>query len=178
MRAIVSGMRKRAALRRKLQILRSLTKTKSVKRSSIIMDALFHIYMLKLKLEAVQREYLHLMAIKTGYIRLIKHLQVPKEVKVEKIKEGFLVRVKCEKAKDTLVSVLEAFEEMGLNVVQGRVSCNNYFSMEAIAAVADGESKDQMDVRVVTQAILRATEINQNGKETRECIVVPQVNNS
>lgn len=99
-------------------------------------------------------------------------------MKVEKIEEGFHVRVKCEKAKDTLVSVLEVFEEMGLNVVQARVSCNNNFSMEAIAAVADGESKDQMDVRVVTQAILRATEINQNGKETRECIVVPQVNNS
>ncbi|CAN6546255.1 unnamed protein product [Malus baccata var. baccata] len=73
---MVSGLRKRVSLRRKLQILRSLTKTKSVKRTSIVVDALPHIYMLKLKLEAVHREYSHLMAIKTDYINLIKHRQV------------------------------------------------------------------------------------------------------
>lgn len=42
------------------------------------MEALLQIYMLKLKLEAVQREYLHLMALKTEYLNLIKHSQVPK----------------------------------------------------------------------------------------------------
>ncbi|KAM1138735.1 hypothetical protein COP1_036629 [Malus domestica] len=168
MRAMVSGLRKRVALRRKLQILRSLTKTKSVKRTSIVVDALPHIYMLKLKLEEVHREYSHLMAIKTDYINLIKHLQVREEVKVEKIEKGFHVRVKCEKAKDTLVSVLEVFEEMGLNVVQARVSCNNNFSMEAIAVVADHQNQEKLDVMVVTQTILRATKINQDGKETHE----------
>ncbi|PQQ21822.1 uncharacterized protein Pyn_19860 [Prunus yedoensis var. nudiflora] len=129
---------------------------KSVKRSSIFMEALVQIYMLKLKLEAVQREYLHLMALKTEYLNRIKHSQ---EVKVEKIEEGFLVRVKCENAGDTLVSVLEAFEEMGLTVLQARISSNNYFSMEAIA-VAENQNQDQLDVRDITQAITRATEIN------------------
>lgn len=42
------------------------------------MEALLQIYMLKLKLEAVQREYLHLMALKTEYLNLIKHSQIPK----------------------------------------------------------------------------------------------------
>ncbi|BFG27966.1 hypothetical protein CerSpe_142400 [Prunus speciosa] len=153
---MVSGLQKRAPLRRKLQNLSSLTKMKSVKRSSIFMEALLQIYMLKLKLEAVQREYLHLMALKTEYLNRIKHSQ---EVKVEKIEEGFLVRVKCENAGDTLVSVLEAFEEMGLTVLQARISSNNYFSMEAIA-VAEKQNQDQLDVRDITQAITRATEIN------------------
>ncbi|KAL6282502.1 hypothetical protein ACE6H2_013431 [Prunus campanulata] len=153
---MVSGLQKRAPLRRKLQNLSSLTKMKSVKRSSIFMEALLQIYTLKLKLEAVQREYLHLMALKTEYLNRIKHSQ---EVKVEKIEEGFLVRVKCENAGDTLVSVLEAFEEMGLTVLQARISSNNYFSMEAIA-VAENQNQDQLDVRDVTQAITRATEIN------------------
>ncbi|CAB4276278.1 unnamed protein product [Prunus armeniaca] len=156
---MVSGLQKRAPLRRKLQNLSSLTKMKSVKRSSIFMEALLQIYMLKLKLEAVQREYLHLMALKTEYLKLIKHSQVPKEVKVEKIEEGFLVRVKCENAGDTLVSVLEAFEEMGLTVLQARISSNNYFSMEAIA-VTENQNQDQLDVRDITQAITRATEFN------------------
>ncbi|KAH0985085.1 hypothetical protein GBA52_012262 [Prunus armeniaca] len=156
---MVSGLQKRAPLRRKLQNLSSLTKMKSVKRSSIFMEALLQIYMLKLKLEAVQREYLHLMALKTKYLNLIKHSQVPKEVKVEKIEEGFLVRVKCENAGDTLVSVLEAFEEMGLTVLQARISSSNYFSMEAIA-VTENQNQDQLDVRDITQAITRATEFN------------------
>ncbi|PQQ03426.1 uncharacterized protein Pyn_33886 [Prunus yedoensis var. nudiflora] len=155
---MVSGLQKRAPLRRKLQNLSSLTKMKSVKRSSIFMEALLQIYMLKLKLEAVQREYLHLMALKTEYLNRIKHSQ---EVKVEKIEEGFLVRVKCENAGDTLVSVLEAFEEMGLTVLQARISSNNYFSMEAIAVAENqNQDQDQLDVRDITQAITRATEIN------------------
>ncbi|VVA35295.1 PREDICTED: mRNAion [Prunus dulcis] len=156
---MVSGLQKREPLRRKLQNLSSLTKMKSVKRSSIFMEALLQIYMLKLKLEAVQREYLHLMALKTECLNLINHSQVPKEVKIEKIEEGFLVRVKCENAGDTLVSVLEAFEEMGLTVLQARISSNNYFSMEAIA-VAENQNQDRVDVRDITQAITRATEIN------------------
>lgn len=86
------------------------------------------------------------------------------EVKVEKIEEGFLVRVKCENAGDTLVSVLEAFEELGLTVLKARISSNNYFSMEAVA-VAENQNQDQLDVRDITQAITRATEFNGHWKE-------------
>lgn len=42
------------------------------------MDAMLQIYLLKLKLEAVHKEYLDLMAIKTKYLDLIKHIRVPK----------------------------------------------------------------------------------------------------
>ncbi|XP_062011233.1 uncharacterized protein LOC133727852 [Rosa rugosa] len=157
-----SWVRKRLPLRRKLQTQRSLTRRKSIKKSSIVMDAMLHIYLLKLKLEAAHKECLDLMAIKTKYLDLIKHLHVPEEVKVEKIEEGFHVRVTCEKAEDTLVSILEAFDEMGLNILQAKVSCNSYFSMEAIAAHVAQNQEYKLDVTDVTQAIIKATrsEIN------------------
>ncbi|KAJ9690736.1 hypothetical protein PVL29_013076 [Vitis rotundifolia] len=137
-----SRFRKRMALRRKLHILRTLTSSKSVKKSSIVMDAFLYIYKLKLKLEAIKREYL----------KLINYTQ---EVKVEKINgKGFLVRVSCKKGQDLLVSILEAFEDMGLNVLQARVSCNHGFGMEAVV-----EAEDQaLDGRAVTEAVLKAIE--------------------
>lgn len=77
------------------------------------------------------------------------------QVKVEKINgKVFLVRVSCKKGQNILVSVLEAFEEMGLNVLQAKVSCNYGFGMEAIV-----EAEDQaLNVRAVTEAVLKAIE--------------------
>lgn len=63
-----------------------------------------------------------------------------------------LVKVTSKKGRDVLVTVLESFEEMGLNVLQARVSCTPWFCMEAIA-----ETKDNaLDVQNVTQVILKA----------------------
>ncbi|KAL6198281.1 hypothetical protein ACLB2K_028073 [Fragaria x ananassa] len=158
-----SWVRKRLPLRRKLQTQRSFTRRKSlrtakVRKSSTVIDAMLHIYLLKRKLEALHKECLDLMAIKTKYLDLIKHIHVPKEVKVEKIEEGFRVRVTCEKAEDTLVSILEAFDEMGLNILHAKVSCNSYFAMEAIAAREAQNQEYKMDVTDVTQAIIKATQ--------------------
>ena len=79
---------------------------------------------------------------------------------MEKTEEGFMnVRVRCEKGEHTLVSVLEAFEEMGLQVLQAKVSCtNNSFSMEATAVVSDDQNQAQLYVRDITQAITNAIE--------------------
>ncbi|GKU92388.1 hypothetical protein SLEP1_g6122 [Rubroshorea leprosula] len=140
---------------RKLHLLQALAGSKSVKRSSIILDALLYIQQLKLKLQELQREYLNLLAIKNEYLTLMKHTQIPKEVKVEKTQEGLLVRVTCRKGGDLLVSILEAFDEMGLNVIQARVSCTNFFAMEAIAVAQD---KEAVDARDVSQAVLKAIE--------------------
>ncbi|PIN06683.1 hypothetical protein CDL12_20746 [Handroanthus impetiginosus] len=113
-------MQRRMALRRKLHILRTLTKSKSVRKSSIIMDAFLYIYKLKLQVEAIKREYQY----------LINHIQ---EVKVEKLGTGYLiVTVTCKKGEELLVSILEAFEKLNLNVVQTRVPCKHFFGMEAI----------------------------------------------
>ncbi|KAF8411071.1 hypothetical protein HHK36_003610 [Tetracentron sinense] len=139
---MVSSRQKRMALRQKLHILRTLTKSKSVRKSSIIMDALYYINHLKLKLEAMNREYRNLLI----------QFQVPTEVKVEKMETGFLVRVRSEKGRDLLVSILENFEEMGLDVLQARVSCNHSFFMEAIVQAED----QTVDIREVTQAVFKA----------------------
>ncbi|KAK1557405.1 hypothetical protein Q3G72_024134 [Acer saccharum] len=152
---VSSSLQRRIALRRKVHILRTLTNSKSVKKSSIIIDSLLYIYKLKLKLEAIKREYSNLMEIKRQYIYLMEHIQVPEEVKVEKIGETFLVKVICKKGdQNKLVSILEVFDEMGVNVVQASVSCNYYFSMEAI--VAPQNPAEAMDVRQVIQLISKA----------------------
>ncbi|XP_009590965.1 uncharacterized protein [Nicotiana tomentosiformis] len=123
--------------RRKLHYLRTLTNSKSVKKSSIIFDAFVYILKLRLQLEAIQREYHH----------LLNHVQ---EVKVEKLTgKRFVVKVTCKKGKEMLVSILEAFEEMKLNVVQARVTSRYFFGMEAIVETED----EALDVRAMTKAV-------------------------
>ncbi|KAL4627207.1 hypothetical protein ACB092_05G151600 [Castanea dentata] len=147
---MASKLQKRIAMRRKIHILRAQTKcSKSVKRSFINTAALLHIYKLILKLEAIKREYLNLMATKREYLKLMKNMQ---DVEVQKLREGFLVKVNCEKGEDRLVRILEALDEMGLNVQQARVSCNKRFEMEAIAVAQD----QALDVKEVTEALLGA----------------------
>ncbi|XAR66593.1 hypothetical protein NMG60_11012875 [Bertholletia excelsa] len=152
-------LRKRMALRRKLLVLRTLTNSKSVKRSSIIVDAFLHICKLKLRLEAIQREYLLLM----------KHIQV----KVEKVQEhNFLMKVSCKGGNDVLVSILEAFEEMGLNVLQARVSCNSLLTIEAIVEAQD-QGMDERDIReAVHKAIFKQEGPLQGTQNTVEAAAV------
>ncbi|XP_050224446.1 uncharacterized protein LOC126674111 [Mercurialis annua] len=148
---MVSRFQRRMALRRKLHILKNLTSSKSVKRSSIIADAILYIYKLSLKLEAIKRELSILEAIKREYLQ---HLP-KREVKVEEAGKGFLVKVICEKGGDKLVPILEVFEKMGLIVLNARVtSCNLYFGLEAI--VVAEEEQCGLDVDNVTQQIVEA----------------------
>lgn len=75
-------------------------------------------------------------------------------MKVEKVRAGtFTVRVTCEKGGDKLVAILEAFDEMCLNVEEARVSCENGFSMEAIAVAEEDQT---LDVRDITEALMKA----------------------
>lgn len=76
------------------------------------------------------------------------------EVKVEKIEESFHVKLKCEKGGDTLVSVLEVFEEMGLQVLKATVSCENLLAMEATVV----SQNQTLDARDITQALVKATQ--------------------
>ncbi|XP_021907791.1 uncharacterized protein LOC110822093 isoform X2 [Carica papaya] len=147
------------------------------KTEKVIMKALLHIFKLKLKMEAINREYSNLLEIKKQYLNLIKQIQLPKAlVKVVKIEQGFLLRITCNQGGDhRLVAILERLEEMGLNVVQARVSCtSNLFTMEAIAAADDDRD---LDVSNMTQALANAIngddqkqkeKINQDCKSTDE----------
>lgn len=58
------------------------------------------------------------------------------QVKVESLEKGFLINVFSEKnCPGLLVSILEAFEELGLEVLDARVSCSDNFRLEAVSEV-------------------------------------------
>ncbi|KAF3668061.1 putative LRR receptor-like serine/threonine-protein kinase-like isoform 1 [Capsicum annuum] len=81
-------------------------------------------------------------------------LQKCKEVKVEKlVGTRFLVKVTCKTGKDVLVSILEAFEDMKLSVIQARVTSKYFYGMEAIVEV---ENEVNLDVKVLTKALQMA----------------------
>jgi len=70
------------------------------------------------------------------------------EVNAEKLdKRRFVLRVRSKKGRDNLVYILEAFEEIGINVVHAKVACNAQFSMEAIVEVgqANDDSNNNVD---------------------------------
>ncbi|CAJ1938687.1 unnamed protein product [Sphenostylis stenocarpa] len=147
------GVRKRIPLRRKLHILRVLTNSNSVKRTSIAKSTILRLYKLKLALETVKRHYENLLATRREHINLLNYVKEKKDVKIEKVRAGtFMVKVTCEKGGNKLVAILEAFDEMCLNVEQAKVSCENGFSLEAIALAED----QTLDVRDVSEALLKA----------------------
>ncbi|TYJ13241.1 hypothetical protein E1A91_A10G038500v1 [Gossypium mustelinum] len=151
---MATKLQRRTASLRKLHLLQTLNKPKSVKRSCSIINVLLHFYKLKVKLEEIQREYQN----------LLKNMRIPQEVKVEKINgEQFVVKVACNKGGDKLVSILEVFDELGLNVVQARVSCRHFFSMEAIIGV--GQDQKTSDMKDITDAVLKAIDEEQSGEQ-------------
>lgn len=75
--------------------------------------------------------------------------KIKQEVKVDKVGRGHLtVMVTCKKGEDLLVSIMEEFERLNVNVVQARVSCKHFFGMEAIV-------EDTVDAAVLSDAILK-----------------------
>ena len=67
-------------------------------------------------------------------------LYVFQQVRVEAKEKGFLINVLTESScPGLLVFILEAFEELGLDVLQARVSCSSSFHLEAIG----GKVRDQ-----------------------------------
>ncbi|MED6216440.1 hypothetical protein PIB30_007784 [Stylosanthes scabra] len=145
-------VQRRISLRRKLHILRALANSNSLKgkRGSIPKSSIVYIYKLKVALESIKREY-------ENILKDVKEKNKEEVVKVEKVKGGgrFVVRIKCEKGGEKLVSVLEAFEEMGVNVENAKVSCEGGFRMEAIVAVAEHD-QSVVDVTHITEALLKA----------------------
>lgn len=58
---------------------------------------------------------------------------------METLERGFLINVLSDKnSPGLLVSILEAFEELGLDVLDARVSCSDTFQLEAVG----GEVRD------------------------------------
>ncbi|XP_008799861.2 uncharacterized protein LOC103714401 [Phoenix dactylifera] len=139
---MVSREQKKAALHGKLQLLRSVTNSHALSRTSIIADASKYIQELKEKVGAVARD-------------LAQANSLP-AVTVETMEKGFLINVFLERSSPgLLVSILEAFEDLGLDVLDADVSCTNTFRLEAVGGEHQTES---MDAQVVRQAVLQAIE--------------------
>ncbi|KAJ0978463.1 hypothetical protein J5N97_013937 [Dioscorea zingiberensis] len=141
---MVSRELKGAALHEKLQLLRSVTKSHALNKASIIADASNYIQELQQKVERLNQE------ITSAQIEEETPMPV---VNVETLNKGFLINVLSEKScPGLLVSILEAFEELGLTVLEARVSCDDTFHLEAV-----GENKmASMDSHVMKQAVLQA----------------------
>ncbi|XP_042504173.1 transcription factor bHLH61-like isoform X3 [Macadamia integrifolia] len=123
---MVSREQKRAALYEKLQLLRSVTNSHALNKTSIIVDASKYIEELKQKVESLNQD------IATAQNSSDPN-PLPVQVTVQTVEKGFLINVFSEKScPGLLVSILEAFEELGLNVLDARVSCSDNFSLEAI----------------------------------------------
>ncbi|XP_066381975.1 transcription factor bHLH61-like [Miscanthus floridulus] len=151
-----------AALQEKLKILRSITHSHALSNTSIIMDASAYIKELKQKVVRLNQE----IACAQDALR---HKSSYPTVTVETlgVQGSFLVNVFSDKScPGLLVSVLEAFDELGLSVLQATASCADSFRLEAVG----GENvADNMDEHVVKQAVLKAVRnCSESGSEQDE----------
>ncbi|KAK8548240.1 hypothetical protein V6N13_054955 [Hibiscus sabdariffa] len=136
--------RKKSSVYQKLQQLRSVTNSTAVNKTSIIVDASRYIGELKDKVDKLSQE--------TG---TTCQNSMPM-VTVETLEKGFLINVFLEKnCPGLLVSVLETFEELGLDVLEARVSCEDGFKLEAIGGENQGNAQG-IDAQMVKQAMMQA----------------------
>ncbi|KAJ1416327.1 Helix-loop-helix DNA-binding domain superfamily [Sesbania bispinosa] len=145
---MASEQRKKAAMQRKLQQLRSVTNSSAVNKASIIVDATRYIEELKQKVEGLNSE------LETAESSSTSQDKLPM-VTVETLEKGFLINVFSERnCPGMLVAILDAFEELGLDVLDVRVSCEDTFQLEAVGG--ESQENESIDAQVVKQAVLQA----------------------
>ncbi|XP_019192195.1 PREDICTED: transcription factor SCREAM2-like [Ipomoea nil] len=144
---MVPREQKRTTLHEKLQLLRSVTNSHAVSETSIIVDASKYIQELKQKVERANQEL--------AASQISSSSSCPK-FSVETLEKGFLVKVYSERScPGLLVSLLEAFEELGFNVLEARVSCTDNFHLQAFGGEND-ENEDGISSGVVIEAVSEA----------------------
>ncbi|KAL9421787.1 hypothetical protein AB3S75_034122 [Citrus x aurantiifolia] len=150
--------KKAAALHEKLQLLRSITNSHALSKTSIIVDASNYIEELKQKVERLNRDIENAQTSSDPNA-------LPIQVTVKTLEKGFMINVFSKKScPGLLVSILQTFEELALNVLEARVSCTDTFSLQAIG----GENEEQgetIDAHVVKQALLQ---VIRNWSESNE----------
>ncbi|XP_010534640.1 PREDICTED: uncharacterized protein LOC104810137 isoform X2 [Tarenaya hassleriana] len=148
---MISREQKRgSSLHEKFQLLRTITNSHAENETSTIVDASKYIQELKHKVENINEDIImaeQSSSEQTGPFPMVA---------VETLEKGFFINVFSGKNQQgLLVSVLEAFEDLGLNVLEARVSCTDTFSLQAIGE--ENDDQDHMDAegvkRVVTAAI-------------------------
>ncbi|KAK7387489.1 hypothetical protein VNO78_28338 [Psophocarpus tetragonolobus] len=141
---MASGEQKRAALHEKLQLLRSITNSHALNKTSILIDASKYIEELKQKVERLNED--------VANAQTSSDPNALPMVTVETLEKGFLIHVFSAKScPGLLVSILESFEEMGLNVLEARVICTDTFRFHAVGG-KDEEQGESIDEQAVKQA--------------------------
>ncbi|XP_057440335.1 uncharacterized protein LOC130732265 [Lotus japonicus] len=143
-----SRERRRVALQHTLQQLRDATNSSAVNKASIIADASKYIEELKQKVEDLNSE----LGVTESSTTQIDELPM---VSVKTLEKGFLIQVLLEKScPGMLVSILEAFEELQLDVIDARASCEDTFQLETVAR--ESHKKHSVNAHVVKEAVLQA----------------------
>ncbi|XP_072954978.1 transcription factor bHLH61-like isoform X1 [Typha angustifolia] len=141
---MVSKKQKKAALQEKLQLLRSVTNSSAKNKTSIILDASKYIQQLKQKISACVQE-------------LAEDSSRP-TVSVATLEKGLLINVSSTKSfPGMLVSILEVFENLGVEVLNANISCTDTFHLEAIGENQFGSVDALMVTDVVLQAMKKCT---------------------
>ncbi|KAE9596223.1 putative transcription factor bHLH family [Lupinus albus] len=142
---MVSTEQKRA-LHEKLQLLRSITNSHALTKTSIIIDASKYIEELKEKVGRLNEE------IATAETSSNLNDPLPM-VTVETLEKGFLINVFAAKScPGLLVFILEAFEDMGLTLVEARVSCTDTFQFQAVGGENE-EAVQTIDAQAVKEVV-------------------------
>uniref|UniRef100_A0A6N2LZS7 Plant bHLH transcription factor ACT-like domain-containing protein n=1 Tax=Salix viminalis TaxID=40686 RepID=A0A6N2LZS7_SALVM len=145
---MVSREQKRAAMYKKLQILRSITNSHAHDKASVILDASNYIKDLKKRVEKLNQD------VSTAASFTSQNFPT---IRVEEQENHFLIKVfTARNCHGLLVFILQAFEELGLEVLQARVSTSDSFLYKAIATrESTKEADDQIDAQVVKQVVLQ-----------------------
>ncbi|KAK7305501.1 hypothetical protein VNO77_43407 [Canavalia gladiata] len=157
---MVSKVHKRTAIYRNLQLLRSITYSHSHhSKASELLDASEYIQGLKKKLQELNQ-----LTVATAR-KIVDYDPMPK-LKVEAKEEGFLIKVLSQRScQGLLVFILEAFEELGLDVLQARVSCADNFCLEAVGNKENNEDTRPLDAHLIEQVVSQAI---QNWREVSQ----------
>ncbi|PNX88484.1 hypothetical protein L195_g044590, partial [Trifolium pratense] len=87
---------------------------------------------------------------------IVDYNPMPK-LKVETQEEGFVIKVHSERScQGLLVFILEAFEELGLEVPHARVSCVDDFCLEAIGNKENNEDTSPLSAQLVEEVVSQA----------------------
>ncbi|KAJ0246851.1 Transcription regulator [Hirschfeldia incana] len=100
----------------------------------------------------VSKEYKRDSSLREKF-QLLRSITNSHAVTVDTLEKGFMIKIMSGKNEPgMLVCVLEAFEDLGLEVVEARVSCTDSFSLHAIG-ISNNDDAECMDAEAVKQAV-------------------------
>ncbi|PUZ43420.1 hypothetical protein GQ55_8G008000 [Panicum hallii var. hallii] len=167
---------------KKLQLLRSVTKSNAANKTSILVDASKYIKELKDKVEEAAAASSAADTDSSSSSSSGSAMAAATQVSVSSVdldssnsscRRGFRINVSMERTRPgLLVSVLEAFEDLGLDVLDADVSCadDTAFRLQALGSgqgQQQGGGSGSVDEQKVRQAVLQAISIcmNDDGDE-------------